>query len=419
MKKIFGLIPIAILAFTVTLLTGLPVLAAGAGLIALSAFTPKIEGAAFAGLNKEIWLDEILEGFYADDMFLSEMRDMSAFVDNNTINLAEAGVDPNVLINNNSYPIAVNSRTDIPIALPLDTYDTENTRIRAIEKAELAYDKVKSVTEGHKNALRMTFMEKAAHTLVPSSNGTYTPIIKASGADNGKGEKRLKYSDVDALATAFNDAEIPAEGRILVLSSQHQSDLRIEDSDRLNRMMDKGALAGFKLYFLASKRLPRYNKTNGTKVAWGAAANPSTDVRASFAFHKDEVMRAKGSVNMFATLNSATDRSDVFGFQMRGLSMPIRGKGIAAIYSEPSSPNPVILSITPEPEAPAGVVTITGYNFTGVTGVKFGSTPGTSVTLVNDGELTVVIPSIADNHYDVTVTNADGTSAGFDFEVKA
>lgn len=333
MKKIFAFLPIAILAFTVTFLTGLPVLAAGAGLVALSALTPKVESAAFAGLNKEIWLDEILEDFYADDMFLSEMKDMSAFVDNNTINLAEAGVDPDVLINNTTYPIATNQRTDTPIALPLDTYDTENTLVRSIEKAELAYDKVKSVTEGHKQALRMTFMEKAAHALVPSSDTATTPIITATGADNGDGNKRLKFADVIKLRTAFNDAEIPAEGRILVLSTQHQEDLELEDVDRFNRVMEKGNLLGFKLYFLAEKRLPRYNKTTGDKIAWGAADVPATDVRASFAFHKDEVMKAKGTVDLFSRINDPSDRGDVIGFQMRGLSMPIRNKGIAAIYS--------------------------------------------------------------------------------------
>jgi len=321
------------MAFTVTLLTGLPVLAAGAGLIALSALTPTIKGAAYAGLNKEVWLDEIIEDFYADDMFLSEMRDMSPFVDNNTINLAEAGDDPAVLLNNTSYPIAVAERTDTAIALALETYDTETTLLTAMEKAELAYDKMKSIADGHKNSLRMFFMERAAFNLVPATNTANTPIIKTTGGNNGNGNKRLLYADIVKLRTAFNNSEIPEEGRILILSSQHQEDLENEDVDRFNKVLDKRMLLGFKLYFLADKRLPRYNKTTDAKVAWQAAAAASTDVRASFAFHKNEVMRAQGTLDLFANLRDVDVRGDKVGFQMRGLSKPIRGKGIAAIYS--------------------------------------------------------------------------------------
>ncbi|OJX37174.1 MAG: hypothetical protein BGO87_12705 [Flavobacteriia bacterium 40-80] len=286
-----------------------------------------------AGLNKEIWLPDLMEGFYADDMFLSECRDMTAFVDNDTINLAEAGVNPDVLINNTSYPIATAQRADTALALPLDTYDTENTLIRAIETAELSYDKRSSVLFGHRMALRMRFMEYAAFRIAPATNGTYTPIITATGANNGSGNKRLTFADVLNLQRQFDEAEMPSEGRILVLSAQHRMDLQNEDRDLYNQLLKDKSLYGFKLYSLASKRLPRYNKTTGAKVAWQATDAPSTDVRASIAFHKDEVMRAQGTVDMFAREKDPDERGDKFGFQMRGLSMPIRNKGIAAIYS--------------------------------------------------------------------------------------
>ncbi len=315
-------------------ITGFGAFAAVGIPLAVSVFAPSAgAGVAYAGLNKEIWLPDLMEDFYGDDMFITEMRDMSAFVENNTINLAEAGVNPDVLVNNSVYPVPYSGRTDAPIAIQLDTFDTENTWIKNTEVIELAYDKRASVLYGHRQALRMTFLERAAHNVAPATDSTFTPKLQTTGANNADtGLKRLTYSDILKLKKRFDNAEIPAEGRILVLSAQHQEDLELEDAARYNLIMDKGVLRGFKLYFLAEKRLPRYNKTTGVKVAYGAASL-ATDSYASIAFHKDEVMRSQGDADMFLREKDPELRGDLVGFQMRGISLPIRGKGIASIYS--------------------------------------------------------------------------------------
>ncbi|MFO0485244.1 MAG: hypothetical protein ACK51A_06235, partial [Sphingobacteriia bacterium] len=70
-----------------------------------------------AGLNKEVWLSLIKEQFYPDFTFLNEALDLSAFVQNDVINLAEAGVSPNVLKNNTTYPVPASTRADVGITL--------------------------------------------------------------------------------------------------------------------------------------------------------------------------------------------------------------------------------------------------------------------------------------------------------------
>ena len=103
-------------------------------------------------IEKQIWIDMILEGGIPDASFLSRSVDMTPLVEYNKINLAEAGVEPEVLFDNNVYPVAVESRTDIPLEIALHTLDTKNTVVRNIEAMELAYDKMASVVRGHKNA---------------------------------------------------------------------------------------------------------------------------------------------------------------------------------------------------------------------------------------------------------------------------
>ncbi|CEJ05971.1 Immunoglobulin E-set, partial [Acididesulfobacillus acetoxydans] len=54
-------------------------------------------------------------------------------------------------------------------------------------------------------------------------------------------------------------------------------------------------------------------------------------------------------------------------------------------------------------------VTITGYNFTGATGVSFGGTPAASFTVNSDTSITAVSPA-GSGAVDVTVTTQNGTS---------
>lgn len=338
MKRIlnFSFVGMAILLVAVAVATPFGLSAGslfGAGAVVAGASTvTNIPGVINAGLNKEIWLPELMEGFYANDGIMAEFTDLSAFVDNDTINLAEAGVDPNVLLNNTGT-IGYAQRADIPLELPLETLDTENTLLKNIETAELAYDKRKSILAGHTNALRMFFLERAFQNIAPATDGTYTPRLVATGADNGSGLKRLTWADVRKLQRRFDDAEIPQEGRNIAFTTQHLEDLELEDLTRFNRVMDKGVICTFKMQAFASKRMPRYHRTTGAKIAFKAAAAPTTDSSATIAWCKAEVMKAKGSSDMFLREKDPELRGDVVGFQQRALSMPLRNKGIAAIYS--------------------------------------------------------------------------------------
>lgn len=327
LKLILGVAFVSIWSTSIGQVTGWDSTAVGAVSVGLSFLTPSGIGFAFAGLNKEIWLPEIMEGFYAGDMFLSEARDMTAFVDNNKIHLAEAGVNPTVLVNNITYPIPVSQRADGNLEMSLDTYDTENTMIRNIETAELAYDKRASIIYGHKQALKMQFMQKAIHAYAPNSDASFTPVIES--AQSGK----ITFEDILTLAESFDNAEIDSTGRILVLSVKHLSDLRKESLTQFKEFMKDKDLFGFKVYSLADKRMPKYNNTNGSKVGYGVAS-AGTDAICSVAFHKDEVMKADGDLDMFAKEKDPEQRADILGFQKRGIAIPIRGKGVGAIYTK-------------------------------------------------------------------------------------
>lgn len=328
MKKIlnalFVLLMMAFLSFAIGDFLNLNFFVVILFMAGLSFLTPNLNGALYVGLNKEIWLAEIKEKFYPDTSFLKEPRDLSEFVEYDKINLAEAGVDPNVLINNTTYPIPVAQRNDVPISLDLDTYDTENTIIRNIERAELSYDKRQSVIYGHKQALRTKFAEKAAHAYAPSSDSTFTPVLPT--VNTGK----ISFEDILNLYKRFNQVDIPVEGRVLVLNPEHEAQLLLEDKNLYKQVMDTRNLYGFKVYTFS--KTPIFDKSNGTKKAFGAAPG-ANDTVSSIAFHKDEVMRAMGTFDMFVKEKDPLERADIIGFQMRALALPIRNKAIGAIYT--------------------------------------------------------------------------------------
>ena len=93
-------------------------------------------------LQKEIWVNQIKENFYPDSSFLNFVRDFSAMVEFDAINIAEAGVDPEVLINNNTYPITIKQRVDNNQRIELDKFETENTLVRRPEVIEYSYDQL-------------------------------------------------------------------------------------------------------------------------------------------------------------------------------------------------------------------------------------------------------------------------------------
>jgi len=287
-------------------------------------------------LNKEVWIDQVKEGFYPDDSFLNKVTDYSQFVDNNKIHIAAAGIDPKVLINNTTYPINVLGRDDDDNEIKLDKFETENTLIRRPEVLEYSYDKLESVIRQHRATLRKGVAMKAIHAFAPGEDSTDTPLVITTG-DPADGRKRLRFADILTLKERFDDAEIPLDERYIVLHPKHVSDLLLEDITifkDLTSIKDGEPMkfAGFGCFSFA--QMPKYSITDGAlkKVAYGAANNPANPF-ASVAFYAKEVMKADGDIQMYAIENEPRERATIVGFDKRFVALPIRGKGVGAIVS--------------------------------------------------------------------------------------
>jgi hypothetical protein len=286
-----------------------------------------------AGLNREVWIKQILEPFRPMMGWLNEADDMTSEVDNDTINLADAGVDPDVLVNNTTYPIPIVSRTDTPLAIPLDLLRTENTVVRDAETIWLSYNKLESVLRGHRNALLTASRIRAAHAYAPASDNTFTPVIESTGSIVSS-RRKLKLEDLSRLEKRFNDFDAP-DNRVALLSSAAIDDLKTQDINLFKEFMrmnpgESVNLFGFKVYRWNAQAV--YNGSLAKK-ALNAVAAPSTDRNALVtAFVGSEVMKAEGSMKMFTTgPDDAQIDGTAAGFRMAFIALPKRSKAIATI----------------------------------------------------------------------------------------
>lgn len=282
-------------------------------------------------IEKQIWVSMLMEHYYPNRTFLSRSVDMTAMVEYNKINLAEAGVAPDVLVDNTDYPIETEQRTDTPLELPLHTFDTKNTVVRNVEKLELAYDKMDSVVRQHRNQLFAKTAAYAANNWTPQQTKDLTPVRATSGTGTNKqGLTPLSFDDVLAMDAWFRSQDIDPSTMVAVLNPYHLADLMAEDMKMYKEMLSGNKLFGFDLYTFS--QLPYYNATTAQKVAFGTATS-DTDTQCSLFYCANEVMRADGDIEVFARYKDPEQRGDLIGFQKRFTALPIRNKYQAAIYS--------------------------------------------------------------------------------------
>ena len=285
-------------------------------------------------LNKQVWINQIKEGFYPERSFLNKVEDFTDLVDNDMLHFPSAGIDPKVLINNSTYPIKIVGREDEDNAIVLDKFETENTLVRRPDAIEYSYDKLDSVIRQHRSTLQTTTARKAAHAFAPSKDTNEIPLVLTTGAAS-RGRKRITFEDLLALKERFDDALIPLEDRYIILHPRHVTDLLLEDVKLFKELTDikdgePTKFAGFGCYQFPFMPTYKASGENWEKVAYN---DEQTQQFASVAFYAHEVMKADGEIYMYARYDDPEERGTVVGFDKRFIALPIRGKGVGAIIS--------------------------------------------------------------------------------------
>lgn len=281
-------------------------------------FKPIQAGILQEGLQKEVWIADIKEKPLPDTSFINQSVDMSSYVNNNTLHLAEAGVDPDVHLNyftQNTTELPIQSIEDIPHEVILQIWSTSQTRHNNLLEAELSYNKRASILNRHRDALAKNMAQRTAFNWASATNDQYNKIMNIGAND----------SVIDALfdmQAFFRDHDIDMSKMNVILESNHASRVRKEDKKLYKEISSEvgATIADFKVFFYS--KTPYYTDT-GVKKPWGATVE-ATDKKSSIIWSSEEVFRATGDVDIYPTLKHSGWQADLFSMGQRALNGKIR-----------------------------------------------------------------------------------------------
>lgn len=295
-------------------------------------------GSLCTGVLTEVWTGEMIKAFRTAPESLGwydRIRSYNQYVNNDVIHFTELGGDPTVLVNNKTYPLNIETLEDADKPVSLDKFDTTATPVTDDELHACSYDKMASVQERHREALKEAMRKKGIHAIAPKSNATTAPVITTTGSASSDGtHKLMTFGDLLALKRKFDAMGIPQNDRVLVLCSEHVNDLleseqKFKEHYNINQSEGKIArLYGFDIY--EYNGTPYYG-SNGQKLAWGALTGDE-DKQSSVAFYAGRMMKAEGSVNFYHSeaKNDTLYHRNLVNFRMWSICLPLSEKNCTA-----------------------------------------------------------------------------------------
>lgn len=277
-------------------------------------------------LNKHIWLSTIIENLYPDNSFASKSVDDSAFVNNHTVHVPNAGAPSGVKVNRATIPAtSVGTRDDQDLTYDIDELTTDPVRIPNREEVELSYDKRASILANDRAALLDAAAQNLLYKWAVIGNKTLTTgANRAAHTASATGNrKKITKADVLTIATKFNGQNIPAEGRYLLLDAAMYSDLLDAlTGTELSAFLASanaqkgivGQLYGFNV--MMRSQVLKVNQGKSAIVQWDATA-AATDLAAGLAWQQSCVSRALGEVKMFDKDDDPLYYGDIYSFLVR------------------------------------------------------------------------------------------------------
>jgi hypothetical protein len=294
-----------------------------------------------ATMYTEVWTGEMIKAFRTSLEsigWLNKIRSYDQYVENSLIHFVALGGDPDVLLNNYTYPLSVQGLTDTDKAISLDKYETRPSRVTDDELYAISYDKMASVIERHKEVIDEKRFTRAIWNLAPAANTAgATPVIKTTGAVTGV-RKTLVTADLITLKGEFDKMKVPVSGRMLVLCSDHVNDLLGNDQKFASQYYNYATgkisnLYGFEVY--EYNDTPYYTVSSLARLAFGSAP-AATDRQASVAFYAPRMMKAKGMTKTYLSeaKDNPTTKENLISFTDYFICLPLKNEAIAAIVSD-------------------------------------------------------------------------------------
>lgn len=277
-------------------------------------------------IQRELWQNTIVEGLFADNSFMSKAVNDDMYVNmGKKVHIPNAGSPSDVSVNRSTVPATAKKRTDTDVEYTLDELTTDPIYIPHADTVELSYNKRNSVISQDRQKL----IDTAALNMLYRWDPTSTNFVRTTGSavvahtPTATGNRKaLTKADVLTLMTKFNQDDVPAEGRYLLLDSvmyaQLLADLSeadkwsfLQSADMQNGTL--GKLYGFNI--MQRSKVLRYSTSNSL-VKWDTSGATS-DNAAGLAWHEQSLSRALGDVKIFDSMDNPLYYGDIYSFLVR------------------------------------------------------------------------------------------------------
>ncbi len=295
------------------------------------------------GLQKEIWLNSLVENLFADNTFAKRSVDLSGFVEGKTVHVPNAGVVPEVVKNRKQLPAQITQREDKDLDFNIHEYTTDPIVLVDAEKVELSYSKRESIIANSRMSLQESVHADLIYDWVPSSPFA----VKSSGSAvkahiHGATGNRKAFTkdDVFAVKDVFDVQDIPQLGRCMLLDAIMYNQLLKTFSDseaaafRGLADLKRGIIGNYLGFDFYMRSKVAKASAAGNMKAWTSEA--AADSAAGIAWQEGCVSRAIGQTKLFDNDNQAAYYGDVISALVRAGGQYMRNdkKGVCLIYQE-------------------------------------------------------------------------------------
>jgi len=291
-------------------------------------------------LQKEIWLSSIVEPLFADNTFAARSVNHSAFVNNKTVHVPNAGGAPNVVKNRSTFPGTASQRNDADLTYTINEYSTDPIHLQHSEEVELSYNKRESILKQMKEVLKDSVHADLIVSWVPSgyakvgTSGAAAPAHMSSATGN---RQAMTKADVLAVKKQFDIDDVPQTGRCMLLDAvmydqllgsltESESNAFLASANAQRGIV--GTIYGFDIYMRST--VLRVNAA-GTTINPSAAATTSA---AGLAWQDGCVGHAEGEHEIFDDTDNPLYYGDIMSALVRAGGSYIRNdkKGVCVIY---------------------------------------------------------------------------------------
>lgn len=286
-------------------------------------------------LQREIWIQDIQENLFANNTFLKTVGlDHSAYVSFKTVHVPQAGSNPSVTKNRNSYPASINQRTDADLTYDLSEFTAEPILITDIENLQISYNKRQSVLKQNIDKLSNVIANNTLYAWAASGSSR---IVRTTGSASSTAlapsatstRLALTLADLRSAAAKLDKDDVdPNDPRYCILPSDMYWQLLSDDAVRKALEFGKPTQISGELpmvagiYLIKRSSVVVYDNTATPVIKTigdeGTPSSPTTtDNLGALVISSSYVSKALGDIKVFAD----EDKPEYYGSIFSSLVM--------------------------------------------------------------------------------------------------